>query len=77
VQWRIIRKHIQRVIIFNPKLFSLVEITLTSSLNDEIYDGLLLISTSVKELKAQEKLKQLFEHVDQYAQVNENSYSTK
>jgi hypothetical protein len=52
--------------------FRLIDIVLSSSVNDELYDGLILISTSVNELKKQEKLKHLSEQIDQYAKVRDN-----
>lgn len=48
----------------------MVEISLSSSLNDELYDALILISDSVGQLKSQEKLKQLIGELEQYASVH-------
>lgn len=48
----------------------MVEITLTSSINDDLYDGLILISDSVSSLKSDEKLKHLGEQIDQFAKVH-------
>lgn len=46
-----------------------MEISLSSSVNDEMYDALVVISESVSAVRDNEKLRHLVEQIDQYGTV--------
>ncbi|KAI6190008.1 CYTOSOL-AP domain-containing protein [Aphelenchoides bicaudatus] len=48
----------------------LVEISLSSSVNDEMYDALVVISESVSAVRDNEKLRHLVEQIDQYVTIH-------
>jgi hypothetical protein len=56
---------------------SLVEISLSSSINDEFYDAVIVVSSSLEELTSQDKLKPLLEQLRLYASVHSGIDSGK
>ncbi|KAI6228784.1 CYTOSOL-AP domain-containing protein [Aphelenchoides fujianensis] len=50
----------------------LIEIVLSSAVNDSIYDALILVSSGIGALRSCEKLKHLADHVEEYAKVHKS-----